>query len=335
MDTTTLLGVISRLMPYDAFLLNLMFPEVVTFETEKIAFDEIFQDHTLAPFVSPLVAGKANTQQGALEKTFTPAYVKPKDVINPGRVLKRRPGEAIGGVLSAGARRDAIVVDILDLQRQRVINRMEWMAAQLLRTGKILVSGENYPEAEVDFGRSSDNTVTLLTDARWGQVAEDPVGDIEEWMDRLDAPCTHIIFGNGAFTKFAKNADVKELINTRRGSETTLELAPAVMKATFRGRFGAAGPELWTYGGWYVDENGNKKKYVEDNQVIFVSQGATGVRAHGAILDKRAGYQPLEFFPKVWEEDDPSVEYCMTQSAPLPVLPLINSTLCANVYTLA
>lgn len=334
METTVLLGIISRLLPYDAFLLNLMFPEVVTFETGSIAFDRIFQDHTLAPFVSPLVAGKANTQEGAVQKTFKPAYVKPKDVLDPSRVLKRRPGEAIGGALTAGARRDAIVVDILDGQRQRIINRMEWMAAQLLRTGQITVSGESYKTAVVDFGRATNHTVTLTDTARWGESAEDPVADLEDWMDRLDAPCTHIVMGNGAFSKFTKNADVKELINSRRGSDTTLEMAPAAMKASYKGRLGGAGPEIWVYSGFYIDEAGAKQKYVADNQVILVSQGATGVRAHGAILDKAAGYQALEFFPKVWDENDPSVEYCMTQSAPLPVLPLINSTLCANVYTL-
>lgn len=334
MDTVTLLAVISRLVGYDTFLLNLMFPNVVTFDTESIAFDEIFQDHTLAPFVSPLVAGKANTMQGGVAKSFKPAYVKPKDALNPGRVLKRRPGEAYGGSLSAAQRRDAIVVDILDSQRQRIINRMEWMAAQLLRTGKIIVKGENYPEAEVDFGRAANHTVTLTSTARWGESAENPKQDLDVWMDRLDAPCTHIVMGNGAFSKFVKNPEIKELIETRRGSDTQLELAPAVMKATFRGRLGGGGPEIWTYSGWYVDEAGAKKKYIEDNQVVLMSQGATGVRAHGAILDKQAGYQALEFFPKVWDENDPSVEYCMTQSAPLPVLPLINSTLCANVYTL-
>ena len=334
MDTTTLLGIISRLTPYDVFLLNLIFSEVVTFDTAEIGFDKIFQDHTLAPFVSPMLAGKANTQEGALQKTFRPAYVKPKDVVDPQRVLRRRPGEAIGGSMTAEARRNAIVVDILDEQRQRITNRLEWMASSLLRTGQIVVSGESYKTSVVDFGRAAGNTVTLLTDARWGQSAEDPLGDLQDWMDRMDAPCTHIIFGNGAFTKFAKNADVKELINTRRGSDTTLELAPAKMKAAYRGRLGGAGPELWTYSGWYIDEEGNQVKFVQDNEVILVSQGATGVRAFGAILDGKANYQALEYFPKVWQNEDPAVEFCMTQSAPLPVLPLINSTVCATVYTL-
>ena len=44
-----------------------------------------------------------------------------------------------------------------------------------------------------------------------------------------------------------------------------------------------------------------------------------GVRGFGAIRDKRAGLQALEVFSKMWEEEDPSVEYLMSQSAPLMV----------------
>jgi len=330
-STETLLGVFSALTPYNNFNLNLLFPEVAMFDSEKIVFDELFPDQTLAPFVSPVLAGKANTAEGGVQKSFVPPYVKPKDVIKPDRILKRRPGEPIGGNLSSEQRRNAIVVDIFDNQRQKIINRKEWMACQLITTGKIVVEGEDYPRVEIDFGRRENHTVTLVGDARWGQVDEDPNGDLEDWMNRLDAPCTHIEMGGEAFTQMMKNDEMKELVTSRRGSETTLEMAPSAMKVTFRGRLGDGGPEIWTNTDWYIDDDGNKQFYIPQNSVNFVSTGASGVIAHGAILDKKAGYQPLEFFPKTWEMDDPSVEYAMTQSAPLPVLPLINSTLSAIV----
>lgn len=329
--TATLLGVVSALDPYNNFNLNLLFNRVALFDTERIEFDEIFPDQTLAPFVSPVLAGKANTAEGGVKKSFRPPYIKPKDVIKPDRVLMRQPGEDPGGSLSAEERRNAIVVDILDNQRQKIINRKEWMACQLITTGKIVVEGENYPRVEIDFGRRANHTVTLVGDARWGQVDEDPYGDLEDWMSRLDAPCTHIEMGGAAFSQMMKNEEMKELVTSRRGSETKLEMAPSAMKVTYRGRLGEGGPEIWTNTDWYIDDEGNKQYYIPQNSVNLVSSGAPGVIAHGAILDKKAGYQALEYFPKTWETDDPSVEYAMTQSAPLPVLPLINSTLSATV----
>jgi len=51
-----------------------------------------------------------------------------------------------------------------------------------------------------------------------------------------------------------------------------------------------------------------------------------GVRCFGAIRDKKAGYQALEFFMKNWEIEDPSHEYIMSQSAPLMVPKEPNAT---------
>ncbi|HWK55372.1 MAG TPA: major capsid protein [Hyphomicrobiales bacterium] len=333
-DTTTLLGVIQGLRPQNTFLIDLLCPAAVTFGTKEIDFDKLTDEYKLAPFVSPVVAGKANVKAGALLQKFSPAYVKPKDVIDPERVLKRLPGEGIGGTLTPAQRADAIRADIIDDQRKRIRRREEWMLAQLLRTGKVVVAGENYPSVEVDFGRTGTLTKTLSSDARWSESASTPNDDLEAWMGLVDAPTTHIIMGRGAYRKYINHASTEKLINTQLGSDTKLDMAPAQMFASYKGRLGSAGPEIWTYSGWYHDDTGAKTLYIADNQVVLVSTGAAGVRAYGAILDGASGYAEAELFPKNWTENDPPVEYIMTQSAPLPVIPLINSTLCANVYTL-
>lgn len=332
METAVLLGLYARLIPFDTFLLSLLFPRVVTFDTSEIAFDKLHQTHKLAPFVSPLVAGKPRKADGSVLKKFKPAYVKPKNAIDPERVLTRKAGESLGAPLSAGDRVNAIRMDTLDEQRKMILNRLEWMAAQLLRTGKITVSGEDYPTVEVDFGRDTDHTVQLSGGARWTESAtRDPNGDLEDWMGLLDAPCTHIIFGKNAFSLYMDDAKSEKMLNRDFGSTTTLAMEPQQMMAAYRGRLGAGGPEVWTYSGWYEDDAGVKQFFIDEDEVMLVSTAGGGVRAHGAILDAKAEYQALELFPKSWVSDDPAVEYLMTQSAPLPVMPLIDSTLCATV----
>ncbi len=332
LTTETLMGVYSSMIMHDTFLLNLFCPNVVTFDTSEIDFDVLLEDHTLAPFVSPLVAGKPHIQKGSTRRKLKPAYVKPKDIVDPEHVMKRRHGELPGGSLTAEQRADAIRVDILLNQRKRIFTRMEWMIAQLLKTGKIVVSGEDYPEVEVDFGRSGNNTVTLTSGARWSESStRTPNDDIEDWLSLLDAPCTHIIFGKNAWKNYAADSTTKDLINDRRGSDTKLAMEPSQMLASFKGRLGASGPELWTYTGWYHDDAGAKQTFVAENEVLLASSAAGGTRAYGAILDAEAGYRPAELFPKNWVEKDPPVEYIMTQSAPMPVIPLINSTLKAQV----
>lgn len=330
-ETTTLLNAVSELDRFSPFLLNLLFQEVVTFGTEEIAFDKIELDETLAPFVSPYVAGKPNREKGGALRSFVPPTIKPKDVVKPDRALKRQPGEGMNGELTPAQRMNAVRMDILDNHRRQILRRMEWMAAQFLRTGKIVVEGEDYPKAEVDFGRDANHTIALTGGAVWGSGTDSPVDDLEDWFQMMAAPCTHVLFGRSAFRKALMNEEFKDLVESRRGSDTEFEIAPSTNLASYRGRFGGAGPELWSYTGYWRDADGNKQLFIPDDGVACVSTGAGGVRAYGAILDNKAGYRPLELFPKNWESEDPPVEYLMTQSRGMPVPRLADATLFATV----
>ena len=64
---------------------------------------------------------------------------------------------------------------------------------------------------------------------------------------------------------------------------------------------------------------------------LALGQNVMGVKAFGAILDKKASFQPLPIFPKMWDEDDPSATILMTQSAPLMVPINPNNTFRARV----
>ena len=92
---------------------------------------------------------------------------------------------------------------------------------------------------------------------------------------------------------------------------------------------------MWTYGNSYEDVDGNTVDVMTGNKLLMVAVGQNGLRgvqAHGAIYDIKAGLQPLEKFYKMWEENDPSVMMCMTQSAPLMVPAQINASLVVEVF---
>jgi len=329
-DTDTLLGVVNELDFFDPFLLSMFFPEVITFDTSKIDFDVISEDDSLAPFVSPMVAGKADKASGGELRSFKPAYVKPKSIVDPERVLKRRPGEQIGGALNPAGRRNAIIADILSEQRKRILRRFEWMAAQALLTGKVTVSGEDYPEAEVDFKRDAGNSIVLAGLNVWSDLANaTPLDDIESWNDLAEAPVTDLVMDSSAYKKFIKFQEVKDLMESRRGSESNIELGPENGKwVTYKGMVGSY--RVWIYKGYYT-VNGVKTPYIPADTVIACSSALEGVRAYGAILDGEAGYQAMEMFPKNWANKDPAVEYIMTQSAPLMIPKRVNASVAIKV----
>ncbi len=332
-STNTLLDMIRELDPFEPFLLNMLCPSKIEFGTEKISFDDLDADFQLAPFVSPMVAGRARADRGSTLKEFAPAYVKPKDVVRPDRLLKRAPGEPLAGNLSPAQRRAMVVAQLLEEHRRQIRRREEWMVSQILQTGKVTVSGPDYPEVEVDFGRRANLTVALTTTA-WDQAGSDPLADLEDYFTRLDAPCTDMIFGRVAGNAFLRHDEVKDAIDTRRGSDTQFEIAPiGELNAQYRGRLGASGPRIWTYYGFYETAGGTKTMFMPDEGMALVSAGK-GVRCYGAIQDSKAiedGVVASEAWPKNWHTEDPAVENLMTQSAPLPVIPRINSTMYVDV----
>lgn len=333
-DTMTLLGVVEGLPKFDPLLLNLFFPDVVTFDTPEVLFDKLAIDESekLAPFVSPFVAGKPRKEQGFETKTFKPAYVKPMHVVDPARLFTRRPGEPIGGSLTPSQRRDACIAENLAIERAQCLQRFEWMAASAVRTGKVIVEGDDYAKVEVNFGRTAGLTKTLATTARWSETdTSNPPADIEAWDAELDAPSTDVVMSPVAWKYFSAHPKVEKLLDTTlRTGDSALAIAPGTGETVqYKGRLGSK--RIWLYIGYYRTDAGVKTPYLAAGEIVLGSAGIRGVRAHGAILDAEAGYMAMEMFPMNWRDRNPSVEYTMTQSAPLMVPRRPNASMCVKV----
>jgi hypothetical protein len=335
-STNALIGVVQGFPTPPSALLDRYFPMVSTSEAEEIHFDVIPGKRRVAPFVSPLVEGKVVEKRGHATKTFKPAYVKDKRPFVPSDFLKRAVGEQIGGSLSPQQRRDAKIAAEMQDQIEMLNRRMELMASEAIRTGKVTVVGDGYPSTLVDFGRDNALTPTALSsNARWGQSAEDPLGNLETWgalvLKKSGRAATDVIMGVDAWTAFRKNAEVKSRLDTRNvlgnALQTTSQFAEGL---SFKGTID--GFNIFVYGGWYVDPADDTEKEIWPADIVaMLSPGVEGVRAYGAILDGKAGLRAMPFFPKMWEEEDPAVEWLMMQSAPLAVPTMVDATLAVDV----
>lgn len=327
--TGVLARVVAELPPPQPFILNSFFGEVQTETSEEIHFDVDSGRRRLAPFVSPIVAGKVVQSKGYVTKTFKPAYIKDKRVFSPQRPLKRAIGERIGGELSPAQRLQIMLATDLQDQIAMLTRRQEVMAVEALRTGKITVTGDEYPTVEVNFGRDAALTPAALTStARWGQSAGKPLANVQEWSmlvtQKSGATANVVIMDPKAYQLFAADPGVQKLLDRFRGRDA---LNPTVIGEG--GRFmGSIGDlDIYVYAGWYEDPaTGNLVPYLPDNTVIITSTQLEGVRAYGAIHDEEAGFQAVPYFAKSWVEKDPAVRYLLLQSAPLPVPYRINAS---------
>ena len=342
-NTMALIMVVQGMDRVQSFILDRYYPEIQTEESEEIHFDVDESRPILAPFVSPLVAGKIIKDEGFTTKTFKPAYVKPKSILRPGEALKRMAGEKIGGSMSASQRKNALLVKKLASHIKMITRRKEVMGIEGLKTGKVTVEGEGYPTVVVDFGRHADLTVDISGgDAEWGDEGVSILNNLQDWANLVLKHCgfrpVDVIMDVETWKIFRADPEVKERLDLRRVTQQAMSLDAAVVEGgAYMGTID--GFNIWTYGGWYQNSSGVLTPYLPDYTVIMASAAVLGAQAHGAILDEEvegvSNTWALEYFPKSWLEKDPGLRYLMTQSAPLVIPYRPNASLCATVKAAA
>jgi hypothetical protein len=335
-------GVIDMANP---FLLDLAFMAEQVFDTEKIAFDVVDRARSLAPFVSPFVAGVAHKQQGYETRDFLPAYVKMKHVVDSTRPLKRMVGERLLGAMTAQERYVRILAELMATQDDEIKRREEWMAAQILTTGGVTVSGEGYQSVNVSFGRLSSHTINLTGASAWGQSGVSALANLETWNGMVTTDsgfnANVVIMDPTAAALFTQDSNVRQVLDNRVNTPNpgfrigNIQLANVLAGAVgeevkYLGYIGEF--HIFVYQQTYTDAAGVAQPMLPPGTVILLSpKGIQGTRCYGAIQDAEAGFRALPRFPKMWREHDPSVTHLMTQSAPLVVMAYPNASLSANV----
>jgi len=339
-STATLAKVIRTVRPPSNYWLSLAFPGQINFTTESIDLDLVDKSRRLAMFVAPTAQGVPMRDRGFITRSFKPAYMKPKDPVDPARLVKRMAGEGYGGELTPQQREDLIVADILESHRTGIERRWEWMACEAVVHGAVTVSGDDYPTVNVSFGRAAALSKNLTAGNRWSEATSKPLQDIENWSQEMQRTSgytpTRITMGVNAWNAFINHADVIKMLEIRRGSVNTGEVGPGKGEPwQFRMRLDSANLDIYTYNDIYEDQQGNQVNFLDQDTIVMTSPAIDGVRCFGAIMDRKVGYAATDMFSKSWEQDDPSALYVMTQSAPLMVPTRPNASLKAKVLNAA
>lgn len=337
-STQVLSKVVERLRTPPSFLLDTFFPNVQTSDKEEILFDVTDSKPRISPFVSPLLPGKVVDSGGYRTKSFKPAYVKDKRRFDANIPYKRVAGETIGGSLSPSQRYERALATTLTDQLDNLTRREEVMAAEILRTGKVVVSGDGYPAQTVDFGRDSELTKALSGSATWESSGVNPLDNLEDWaiaiQDKSGVVAKTVVMDPKAWKVFRSNETVQKYLDIRRGTSNSLNIDPSVRSEDVKARYvGAIGDfDIYVYNDTYINDNGETAKLLPDKTVLLGSKdGLEGTRCYGAIHDEKANWTATRYFTKSWLEEDPSVRWLLLQSAPLVVPYRPNASMCVTI----
>jgi|AntDeeMetagen192_2_1112575.scaffolds.fasta_scaffold00835_7 hypothetical protein len=320
-ETRTMLQALEQLHPPKTFLLDTFFPTVETSDSEYVDIDIYKGKRRLAPFVNPARQGKVVEALGYTTRSYKPPYIKMKMPTTAAEIMSRTMGNHIYQDGQSPSERAATraMRDMQEL-REMIVRREEWMAAQALDGGQIAVEGEGVSDV-LDFQMEDANKIVLSGTSQWDGADADIGADIRNARRVVGKQSgivpTDFVLGEQAYDALIKNPALLEQLDNRRVNTGQIDLAAySAMGASYVGNlFGA---DLWTYDEWYTGDDGEEKPMVPVNKVFAGSRQARTARHYGAIKDLSA-IASVPYYPKSWEEEDPSVRWMMLQSAPLVV----------------
>jgi hypothetical protein len=205
----------------------------------------------------------------------------------------------------------------------------EMMCAQAL-AGKITITKDD-GDLEVDFALDSDHKPTLTTTARWGQSAANIIKNLRDWKKLIAqtsgyAPDT-VILGTDAATLFLQDEKVQKMLDLKNVQAGLIVLDAS--NPQFLGAF--MGLKFYQYDEGYVNDAGTFVPFVGTNACIMVATGAPFNFWNGPIDDLDAGLVPKEFFSKTFRESDPSIDWLLAATAPLPMIHNANALVSATI----
>ncbi len=329
------------------------FPGVHISTSEEIIFSELPPAmRRAAPFTLPTEQGKPiYRRQGERLKSFTPAYIKVKDQVRPNEARRASPSEILfeGRQLTLAERFDRRVAEIVGYHDDAIRRQWDLMAARSVQYAKITIryrrddeAGEGDPVVNLDFGRDLDHSVVLAPGADWSDPDHDILGDLQSWRDRVarskrGGNINEVYVGASVAPYIRRNNGLKALLNNQvRGNEafrmnTTIVNSPTPDNPVTWICDVGEGMSVYTYSDSIDSDDGTEIPLMDPKGVFMSCPNVGGVQCFGAIYDLEADLAATDVFMKMFDQDDPSARFILSQSAPLMIPVHVNRTLQARV----
>jgi len=326
--TTTMLPAIQKMVAPTSFLKNTFFPDAATFVTEEVLLDYTKGKKKMAPFVAPRVGGITVDREGYKTEKYLAPKIAPQRAITIDDLVIRGLGENVFSSKTPEQRQiELLAKDLKDLTA-RIVRRQEWMSAQALLNGKVIMKGfvdksdNNYVEQELDFNFT--NKEILEGTDRWGQGG-DIYEDLENWKlqvtEKTDAMVDMAIFGRDALKAFRNDEKIQKYMDIR--NMNLIEYKPAYKGdgLSYIGRIAELNLDIYTYDSWFVDDDGILKPYIPANTVILAKSNL-GETLYGAITQMEKSGQFITYdgkiIPRSWEDMNAETRMLRLSSRPVP-----------------
>lgn len=326
-------------MPVKRFFTERFFGEEIH-GTETIGVDIVKGTQKIAPFVGKLSEASTSLRDNFTTKFFPTYNIALKRPTNAVDMFKRAAG---GDITFVGGSSDPSERATALLQRDQaelanMVNRtIEKYAADALLNGEVAIKDDAGNTLDtISFGRSESHMLSTgdIT-AVWNNGSAKIVDDIDN-MAALVAQdagitATDVVLGSAAAQAFLADSKVAKVLDTRNLNSGVVDLNLKVTGgARFLGFLG--GLRVWRYDEVY-NNAGTVTPIMPAKKVLVIGESIRATVHYGLINDVKGGKFATKMFSKTWEQEDPSIQWLLVRSAPLPVVEQADGVVCATVLS--
>ncbi len=280
--------------------------------TEFVELDIVRDDEDVAIVVQDLTAGaRQNEASTYTNKQFKPPIFDEEGTITAYDLMKRVAGQDPFQDPNFGANASLQAFGIFRKLERKIRRAVELMASQVLQTGGLTcIDSAGVALYVLDFVPKASHMATVGTGSYGTTWATDgttgtPLADLAllAQIVRRDGKRQpkQLVFGSSALQRFLANAVVQKALDKTVINLGALAPVSRGQGATFQGFvwIGHYRFEMWTYDGFYKHpQTGTLTPYVDDDNVIMLSEGARLDLSFGAIpMIRRPESAALSFLP--------------------------------------
>jgi hypothetical protein len=335
-DTREMLPALKEVKPAQSFLKDRYFSVIKEHETAKIDIDIYSGKRRMAPFVHPKIGGKTVERRGYTTDSFETPELSPDMVTTAEDMLKRSMGEGVYGSKSPEDRAaEQLGSDLAELD-EIITRREEWMAAQALFTGQIVVSGDGYDTETIQYwptAPADQPYVALGSGDRWNESTSDPLGDLRlerrNGIQKSGVNPQDLILGTDALDALLNNEGFAKKLDNRRIDLGLIDPKMLPNGVTYWGYLKDSGIDLYSYDEWYFDEtSGLEVPMVPAKYALLGSANVRTTMAYGCVTLMRGSGDNAapEFYaearvPDSWtQRKNPAGRIVQIKSRPLPII---------------
>lgn len=320
-----------ELRPKPFLISTLVGNSIQTHQSTKIEIDVENGGRRVAAYKSRHADPEDVTVYGYDSKIHVLPYTRQRITLTPDDLELRLPGNTIYEVGSAGAHLDELMGKYLRDLDDRIIRLEELQLAEAITSGTCTVSGDGVSYT-VDYGRDSNNEVTLTGADVWSETTADISGNFRDAADQMRSVSggtpTLVVMGTLAAKYYTEDTTVLAKLDNRSVAAGQFELQyNSSSDSTFLGMHRDVGIncEVHVYHGTYDDSSGTVTPYIAPADVIFIRKGLRATGHYSMISNFNSSFVGRRY-PSQYLTPDGTKMIVQIESGPLMAVHEINAT---------